>query len=671
MSQRSKSVPTWDAYEHGRAGSAASLDSIMEDEDSQAPTSMASSPRIIRSPGYRDDGEQDLRRRRSSISRGITSLRTMGGINNIDNFARSWTRAAGFREITPARRASMSSMAADEEQTQEPQVSQRMPDKGLLRQQFDAASSQALVEDAIQDGPAPDDMQATESTRLLQDSSQRESSRGELPLFAQLAPASSYGGSMVGGSYGTISSRITAKARRQASILVQEQYEANLRARQDEPDKEEEPPLLETATTKDGEIIVRRIGESTLPMTIFNSINVLIGIGLLALPLAVRDAGWVIGLVFLTLAALVTQYTAKLLAECLDTNTANGTYGDLAHEAFGNVGRNLVEALFVLELLAANVALVILFADSLNSLLPVFSITEWKVFLAVALLPLNFVSFKGLSVTSILGIFCCLGITLILFIDGLLTSHTPGSLMHVAKTYAFPDDWTTLPLSFGLFMAPWGGHSVFPAIYKDMRHPQKYNRALRYTYSFTWGLDTTMATLGYLMFGDFVLDEVTQNLLRSKHYPHALNVTIVVLIAIIPITKVPLSNRPIMDTFNKKFGIDLRQMDTKARAASEASMKHRSIRATIATLCNIIELGLAIAIPNFDSIMALMGSALCFTICVILPISFRLRIFMDLSVKERILNWTLMVVSSILGILGVIWAVVPSETIHSIFYGDK
>lgn len=672
MSQRSKSVPTWDAYEHGRAGSAASLDSIMEDQDSEVLSSMASSPRNTRTTSHREDGQQDLRRRRSSISRGITSLRTMGGVNNIDNFARSWTRAAGFREITPARRASISSVTADEEQgqTQDLRVSPPMPNQSLLRQQFDAASSQALVEDAIQEDPAPDDIQATESTRLLTDHTQRESSQGGKSLFTQLAPASSYGGSMLGGSYGTISSKITPKARRRASILVQEQYEANLRARQDEPDKEEEPPRLETDTTKDGEVIVRRIGESTLPMTIFNSINVLIGIGLLALPLGVRDAGWVIGLVFLGLAALVTQYTAKLLAECLDTNTANGTYGDLAHEAFGNVGRNLVEALFVLELLAANVALVILFADSLNLLLPVFSITEWKVVLIVALMPLNFVPFKGLSVTSILGIFCCLGITLILFIDGLLKSHTPGSLREVAKTYAFPDDWTTLPLSFGLFMAPWGGHSVFPAIFKDMRHPQKYHRALRYTYSFTWGLDTTMAILGYLMFGDFVLDEVTQNLLMSKHYPHALNITIVILIAIIPITKVPLSNRPIMDTFNKKFGIDLRQMDTKAKAASEASIKHRSIRATIATLCNVVELGIAILIPNFDSIMALMGSALCFTICVILPIAFRLRIFMELSLKERILNWTLIVVSSILGIFGVVWALVPPETIHRIFYGD-
>jgi solute carrier family 32 (vesicular inhibitory amino acid transporter) len=111
-------------------------------------------------------------------------------------------------------------------------------------------------------------------------------------------------------------------------------------------------------------------------------------------------------------------------------------------------------------------------------------------------------------------------------------------------------------------------------------------------------------------------------------------------------------------------------MDTRAKAASEASIKHRSIRATIATLCNLVELGIAILIPNFDSIMALMGSALCFTICVILPVAFRLRIFMELSLRERILNWTLVVVSTILGILGVIWAVVPAEKIHSIFYGD-
>ena len=65
-----------------------------------------------------------------------------------------------------------------------------------------------------------------------------------------------------------------------------------------------------------------------------------------------------------------------------------------------------------------------------------------------------------------------------------------------------------LPIAFGLLMckhppspitpfprrrirsddpgvAPWGGHSVFPNIYRDMRHPKKFPKGLRVTYIFT------------------------------------------------------------------------------------------------------------------------------------------------------------------------------------------
>ncbi len=34
-------------------------------------------------------------------------------------------------------------------------------------------------------------------------------------------------------------------------------------------------------------------------------------------------------------------------------------------------------------------------------------------------------------------------------------------------------------------LAPWGGHSVFPNIYRDMRHPHKFNKGLTITYTFT------------------------------------------------------------------------------------------------------------------------------------------------------------------------------------------
>ena len=42
------------------------------------------------------------------------------------------------------------------------------------------------------------------------------------------------------------------------------------------------------------------------------------------------------------------------------------------------------------------------------------------------------------------------------------------------------------------------------------------------------------------MFGQKVHDEVTSNILMSKGYPHGISLCIVVFIAIIPLTKIPL-----------------------------------------------------------------------------------------------------------------------------------
>ena len=57
------------------------------------------------------------------------------------------------------------------------------------------------------------------------------------------------------------------------------------------------------------------VGQSTLAQTIFNSFNVLIGIGMPSLPLGIRYAGWVIGLRGLITSALVTKYKAILMTK--------------------------------------------------------------------------------------------------------------------------------------------------------------------------------------------------------------------------------------------------------------------------------------------------------------------------------------------------------------------
>jgi vesicular inhibitory amino acid transporter len=90
--------------------------------------------------------------------------------------------------------------------------------------------------------------------------------------------------------------------------------------------------------------------------------------------------------------------------------------------------------------------------------------TLWKTLCTAILLPLNFLPLRLMSFTSIVGIFSCFGIVAIVVMDGLLKRSAPGSLFEQAATHWFPQRWSTLPLSFGLLLSPWGGHSVFPNV---------------------------------------------------------------------------------------------------------------------------------------------------------------------------------------------------------------
>lgn len=472
----------------------------------------------------------------------ITSIRQAGGVNSIDNFARSLQRAAGFRDIGPPRRGSFV-LADDDDDEDEEEAEAERPGlasrTSLLGQQIASAGmqgpSETAIEEDLEERPSHDsDIRAGSKTGAAHKSS--DIVNDHLSIYPHLA--SSLGRSY-GTSYGTISARPTNAARRRASILIHQREEATGQQKQ-ETDEEREPLLARKVTLQDGTHTTIVVGQSTVPQTVFNSVNTLIGVGLLAIPLGIRYAGWVIGMIFLLLAAVVTQYTAKLLAYGLDVDKSFVNYSDVAFVAFGSGARTAVQALFSVELTAANVALVVLFADSLDALIPGLKSWHWKVFCGLILIPLNFVPLRLLAVTSVLGILCCTGLVAIVFIDGFLKPHQPGSLREPARTYAFPKEWSTLPLSFGLLMSPWGGHSVFPNIYRDMRHPMKYGKALNYTYVSVYSLLATMAVGGYLMFGEIVRDEITSNILLTKGYPRFLSIIIIVFIAIIPLTKVPL-----------------------------------------------------------------------------------------------------------------------------------
>lgn len=213
-------------------------------------------------------------------------------------------------------------------------------------------------------------------------------------------------------------------------------------------------------------------------------------------------------------------------------------------------------------------------------------------------------------------------------------------------------------------MSPWGGHSVFPNIYRDMRHPYKYRRGVDITYIFTYIIDTGMACAGILMFGDNVRDEITSNIFLTDGYPQGLSVFIAICIAIIPLTKVPLNARPIVSTLEVLFGLDTRALATTSSMNGMSALNRGIAKIALRIGTIVAFVVIAILFPSFDRIMTLLGSVACFSICIILPLAFHLKLFgKDIGSAEKMMNWVLIVVSTIMAIVSTIFACLPKELI--------
>lgn len=76
---------------------------------------------------------------------------------------------------------------------------------------------------------------------------------------------------------------------------------------------------------------------------------------------------------------------------------------------------------------------------------------------------------------------------------------------------------------------------------------------------------------------------------------------------------------------------------------------------------------IAILVPSFDMVMALLGSAMAFSICIILPVAFHLKLFYeDIGRPEKALHWFLIITCSILAVIGTVWVFLPKHVRHNL-----
>lgn len=472
-------------------------------------------------------------------------------------------------------------------------------------------------------------------------------------------------------------------------------------------------------------------GTSSLLASTFNSVNVLVGVGVLSLPFAFKVSGWIVGFVLLVCFMLLTNYTARIVTKCLDFNddeiqiavpdkmmgkteeldeqlladhateitrllpeesvpptsameSSFGslsirnkqllTYSDIGEAAFRQKGKAFISVIFSLELFAAAVALIILISDSLKSLFPDISLIFFKLIAFAVVTPSLWIrNLQILSYGSFVGIVAVINLIGVVFLDGLTYTESPGSLINPADTNLLPPSIFNLPIVFGLVMAGFSGHAVFPNIYREMKEPKQFSKMLNISYTATFILYSCMASIGYLMFGDKTLDEITKNIAGIPGYNQALNTFTVWLIAVNPATKYALTLNPIAVTLEVWLSRIAKKQNTDLLSSRNNKIKVEIIpglpfripfglaRISIRTIISSIVLAISIIFPGFERVIALLGSFFSFVVSVIFPLACYLKLYdRRLTRYSKAFNLSLLVISCLLALLGTIWSILPA-----------
>ncbi|KAJ4752828.1 Transmembrane amino acid transporter family protein [Rhynchospora pubera] len=350
-------------------------------------------------------------------------------------------------------------------------------------------------------------------------------------------------------------------------------------------------------------------GTSTFANTCFNGLNALSGVGLLSIPYALSQGGW-LSLILLFLVSAICCYTGLLLRRCMATNLAIRTYPQIGFHAFGSTGKLLVSIFMYMELYLVAIGFLILEGDNLDKLFPNTRVEfgdfylEGKQFfvllVALAILPTTWLKrLDFLAYISAGGVLASWIVVVSVFwaaiFDG-VGFHGKGRMIN------FPG----LPTALGLYAFCYCGHAIFPTLCNSMKEKTKFSKVLVVCFvlcNINYGL---MAILGYLMYGDDINSQVTLNLPNGK-----LSSKIAIYTTLInPFTKYALMVAPV------------------AAAIEEQLLLHnkRSFSLLIRTLVVLSTVIIALAVPFFGYLMTLIGSLLSVIVSFLLPCACYLKI---------------------------------------------
>ncbi|CAN6248310.1 unnamed protein product [Urochloa humidicola] len=366
--------------------------------------------------------------------------------------------------------------------------------------------------------------------------------------------------------------------------------------------------------------------------TCFNGINALSGIGLLSIPYALSQGGWSSLAIFLAIAAICC-YTGILLQRCMDASPLVSTYPDIGALAFGRRGRLVVAAFMYLELYLVAVDFLILEGDNLHKLFPVGGFRVGSLHVGakqgfvlaatLAVLPTTWFSSLGVLAYAAAGgalasVVLVAAVVWVGVFDG-VGFHQQGRLVH----------WAGMPSAISLYSFCFSGHAVFPMIYNGMKDRKKFPMVLFICFVVSTLSYGFMGVIGYLMYGDALMSQVTLNLPAGK----ASSKVAIYTTLVNPLTKYALVVAPIAEAVEAALGVG----------------KSRVLRVLVRTALVVGTAVVALAVPFFADVVALTGALLSCTATMLLPCLCYLRVRAKVGYRKRWVETVACVVIVVVG----------------------
>ncbi|XP_062178377.1 amino acid transporter AVT1I-like isoform X1 [Phragmites australis] len=353
--------------------------------------------------------------------------------------------------------------------------------------------------------------------------------------------------------------------------------------------------------------------------TCFNGVNALSGVGILSIPYALSQGGWLSLLIFFAI-AIICFYTGILLQRCIDSSSLVKTYPDIGELAFGRKGKFIVAIFMYLELYLVAIDFLILEGDNLEKLFPNanFHVAGLKIgskqgfvlIFSLLVLPTTFLrSLNMLAYIALGGVMA----SVILIASVLWVGAFDGVGFHDKGVLV---NWSGIPTAMSLYAFCFSGHAVFPMIYTGMSNRKTFPTVLLICFiicTIGYGL---MGAIGYSMYGESLRSQVTLNL-PSNNF--GANIAIYTTL-INPFTKFALLITPIAEAIEDSLHVG----------------KQRTVSVFIRTALVVSTTIVALAVPFFAYVVALTGSFLSSTVTMLLPCVFYLKISSRTSRKLRL-----------------------------------